>query len=159
VDVGRFASASSAALLVVRAVEADHERHVGLICSNASIRPRATSSQRVMPPKMLNSTAVTFSLERITSTALVISSASARRPRRGSSRLAAACATTSSVLITSPAPLPRMPMSPSSLTYVSPRSRAIRSCGSSWETLRQLRVVGRRIERVLVERDLSRRAP
>ena len=43
---------------------------VGLIWANASIRPLATSSQRVMPPKMLNSTAVTFSLERITSTAL-----------------------------------------------------------------------------------------
>ena len=42
----------------------------GLIWSNASMRPLATSSQRVMPPKMLNSTAVTFSLERITSTAL-----------------------------------------------------------------------------------------
>ena len=42
---------------------------VGLIWSNASIRPLATSSQRVMPPKMLNSTALTFGLERITSTA------------------------------------------------------------------------------------------
>ena len=30
----------------------------GLIWSNASIRPLATSSQRVMPPKMLNSTAL-----------------------------------------------------------------------------------------------------
>ena len=43
---------------------------VGLIWSNASIRPLATSSQRVMPPKMLNSTALTFASERITSTAL-----------------------------------------------------------------------------------------
>src|SRR5205085_1631059 len=40
----------------------------------ASIRPLATSSQRVMPPKMLNSTAFTDSLERMTSTALVIAS-------------------------------------------------------------------------------------
>src|SRR5215204_2739098 len=45
---------------------------VGLIWANASISPRATSSQRVMPPKMLKSTAVTFSSERITSTACVI---------------------------------------------------------------------------------------
>ena len=47
----------------------------GRICSNASISPRATSSPRVMPPKMLNSTAVTFGSERITSTAAVIASA------------------------------------------------------------------------------------
>ena len=33
---------------------------VGLTCSNASMRPLATSSQRVMPPKMLNRTALTF---------------------------------------------------------------------------------------------------
>ena len=53
---------------------------VGLICSNASISPRATSSQRVMPPKMLNSTALTASLERISSTACLISSASEPPP-------------------------------------------------------------------------------
>src|SRR3954447_9585580 len=89
----------------------------GLIWSNASIRPLATSSQRVMPPKMLKSTALTLALERITSTAWVI--ASAFEPPPASRKLAGlppACATTSSVLITRPAPLPRMPMSPSSLT-------------------------------------------
>src|SRR3954451_7588997 len=89
----------------------------GWTCSNASISPLATSSQRVMPPKMLNSTAVTFGLERITSTAEVI--ASALEPPPASRKLAGeppAWATTSSVDITRPAPLPRMPTSPSSLT-------------------------------------------
>src|SRR6185436_18915889 len=42
----------------------------GLTVAKASIRPRANSSQRVMPPKMLNSTAATLGSERITSTAL-----------------------------------------------------------------------------------------
>src|SRR5215217_752125 len=90
---------------------------VGLTTSNASIRPLATSSQRVMPPKMLNSTALTFGLERITSTALTI--ASAFEPPPASRKFAGeppAWATTSSVDITSPAPLPRMPTLPSSLT-------------------------------------------
>src|SRR5215217_511688 len=89
----------------------------GLILSNASTRPLATSSQRVIPPKMLNRTAVTFSLERITSTASTM--ASAFDPPPASRKFAGwppACATTSSVDITSPAPLPRMPTLPSSLT-------------------------------------------
>jgi hypothetical protein len=89
----------------------------GLTCWKASINPRATSSQRVMPPKMLNSTAFTFSSDRITSTASTI--ASAFEPPPASRKFAGrppAWATTSSVDITSPAPLPRMPMSPSSLT-------------------------------------------
>ncbi len=47
----------------------------GLISSNAAISPLATSSQRVMPPKMLNSTALTASLARIRSTACLIFSA------------------------------------------------------------------------------------
>ena len=60
--LGRSASARMrAALDVVGAVEADDERDRRLqIWSNASIRPLATSSQRVMPPKMLNRTALTF---------------------------------------------------------------------------------------------------
>ena len=37
--------------------------------------PFATSSQRVIPPKMLNRTAVTFSSEVITSSAATIASA------------------------------------------------------------------------------------
>src|SRR3954452_408365 len=111
--------------------------------SNASTRPRATSSQRVMPPKMLNSTAVTFSSERITSTASTI--ASAFEPPPASRKFAGrppAWATTSSVDMTRPAPLPRMPTFPSSFTYVSPRSFAICSCGSSSPTLRKAATSG-----------------
>ena len=116
--LGRSASASSArpSLSLVPSRRTTNGT-VGLIWANASIRPLATSSQRVMPPKMLNSTAVTFSLERITSTALVISSALAPPPAsRKFAGAPPAWATTSSVLITSPAPLPRMPTLPSSLT-------------------------------------------
>src|SRR3954468_22528916 len=115
----------------------------GSSCLNASMRPLATSSQRVMPPKMLNRTALTFSLERITSTALVI--ASALDPPPASRKFAGwppYWATTSSVDMTSPAPLPRMPMSPSSLTNVSPRSLAICSCGSSPEGSRSWALSG-----------------
>jgi hypothetical protein len=84
---------------------------------NASTSPRATSSQRVMPPKMLNSTAVTFSSERITSTASTIASALEPPPAsRKFAGLPPACATTSSVDMTRPAPLPRIPTLPSSFT-------------------------------------------
>ena len=79
--------------------------------------PFATSSQRVMPPKMLNRTAVTFSSEVITSSASTI--ASAFEPPPASRKFAGsppAWATTSSVDMQSPAPLPRMPTLPSSFT-------------------------------------------
>ena len=79
--------------------------------------PLATSSQRVIPPKMLNRTAVTFSSEVITSSASTI--ASAFEPPPASRKLAGsppALATTSSVDMQSPAPLPRMPTLPSSFT-------------------------------------------
>src|SRR4051794_24016349 len=116
--LGRFASASSlrpsTSLVPSRRTT---NGTVGLICSNAVISPWATSSQRVMPPKMLKSTALTLGSERMTSTALV--TAAAFEPPPASRKLAGcppAWATTSSVLITRPAPLPRMPMSPSSLT-------------------------------------------
>ena len=50
-----------AALLVVGAVEAHDERHRRLdLRRTPRSGPRATSSQRVIPPKMLNSTALTF---------------------------------------------------------------------------------------------------
>src|SRR4051794_15273932 len=89
----------------------------GLTSAKASMSPRATSSQRVMPPKMLNRTALTFGSERITSTALTIASALEPPPAsRKFAGLPPAWATTSSVDMTRPAPLPRMPMSPSSLT-------------------------------------------
>src|SRR4051794_11302127 len=141
---GRSASASSArpSLSFVPSRRTTNGT-VGLICANASIRPFATSSQRVMPPKMLNSTAVTFLLERIPSTACVI--ASALDPPPASRKFAGeppAWSTTSSVDITSPAPLPRMPTLPSSLTNVSPRSLAICSCGSSAPTLRSAATSG-----------------
>src|SRR5512133_2157498 len=90
---------------------------VGVIWLNAATSPLATSSQRVMPPKMLNSTALTLGLARMTSTALVI--ASALEPPPASRKFAGLppyWATTSRVDMTSPAPLPRTPMSPSSET-------------------------------------------
>src|SRR6185312_10587523 len=132
--LGRLASASSArpSLSFVPSRRTT-KGTVGLIRLNASISPRATSSQRVMPPKMLNSTALTLGLERITSTALVI--ASALEPPPASRKFAGeppASATTSSVDITRPAPLPRMPTSPSSLTNCRPSSLARRSSGSSF---------------------------
>ncbi len=79
--------------------------------------PLATSSQRVIPPKMLNSTAFTLGSESSTSSAATISSAFAPPPtsRKFAGR-PPACAITSSVDITSPAPLPRIPTSPSSFT-------------------------------------------
>ncbi len=79
--------------------------------------PRATSSQRVMPPKTLKSIARTFASERSTSSAVTISSAWAPPPTsRKFAGVPPASATTSSVDMTSPAPLPRMPTVPSSLT-------------------------------------------
>ena len=80
--------------------------------------PRATSSQRVMPPKMLKRIARTLASE---SDAPRARSRSRRAwaPPPTSRKLAgraAGLATTSSVDITRPAPLPRMPTVPSSLT-------------------------------------------
>jgi hypothetical protein len=70
VDIGQVGLREDAAALhVVRAVQADDERTVGSMVAKASMSPLATSSQRVIPPKMLNSTALTFGLERMTSTA------------------------------------------------------------------------------------------
>ena len=79
--------------------------------------PLAISSQRVMPPKMLNRIAVTFGSEVITSSASTIASAFEPPPAsRKFAGLPPAWATTSSVDMQSPAPLPRMPMLPPSLT-------------------------------------------
>ena len=85
--------------------------------SSAVSRPSATSSQRVMPPKMLISS--TFTFGSLSSTSSAVTTSSAFEPPPASRKFAGrppAFATTSSVLITSPAPLPRMPTSPSSLT-------------------------------------------
>ena len=79
--------------------------------------PLAISSQRVIPPKMLKRIALTLASEVITSSASTI--ASAFEPPPASRKLAGlppAWATTSSVDMHSPAPLPRMPMLPPSLT-------------------------------------------
>ena len=85
------------------------------------------------------------------------------RPRRfepppASRKLAGsppAWATTSSVLITSPAPLPRMPMSPSSLTYVQALLlRHLPRSGRRRPRSRERRVLRVAVERVVVERDL-----
>ena len=64
------------ALLGVGAVEADDQRHRrSRSARDASMIPLAISSQRVMPPKMLNRIAVTFGSEVITSSASTIASA------------------------------------------------------------------------------------
>src|SRR5206468_3842075 len=92
--------------------------------------PRATSSQRVIPPKMLKR------IDRTCGSAVITSSASttpcAWPPPPRSQKFAGrppASATTSRVDMTSTAPLPRIPTSPSSFTYVTPFSRAARSSG------------------------------
>src|SRR5262245_3608128 len=106
--------------------------------SIAVSRPSATSSLRVMPPKMLMSSTRTLGSESRTSSAVTTSSAF--EPPPASRKLAGrppARATTSSVLMTRPAPLPRMPTSPSSFTYVTPRSAAICSWGSAASTSRR----------------------
>src|SRR5262245_15436911 len=85
--------------------------------SSAVSSPSATSSQRVIPPKMLMSRTAT--LGSLSSTSRAVTTSSALDPPPASRKLAGrppASATTSRVLMTRPAPLPRMPTSPSSLT-------------------------------------------
>ena len=117
--------------------------------------PFATSSQRVMPPKMLNRIAFTLGSERITSSAVTILSASAPPPTsRKFAGLPPTCSTTSSVDITSPAPLPRMPMAPSSFTYVtSPLARHL-LLRVGCRGVAHLLDVGVPEQRVVVDRDL-----
>src|SRR3954452_23192896 len=118
VTFGRFASASSrrpsSSFVPSRRTTNGTFTSIWL---KASISTRATSSQRAMPPKMLKRTALTFGSLRITSTAETM--ASAFEPPPASRKLAGVppcCATTSRVDMTSPAPLPRIPISPSSFT-------------------------------------------
>src|SRR4051794_7851293 len=85
--------------------------------SSASRIPRATSSQRVMPPKMLKKIDLTCGSRVITSSASTTPCALPPPPR--SQKFAGrppTCATTSTVDMESPAPLPQMPTSPSSFT-------------------------------------------
>ena len=79
--------------------------------------PRATSSQRVIPPKMLKKIDLTCGSRVITSSASTTPSALPPPPRSQKfAGLPPATTTTSTVDIESPAPLPRMPTEPSSLT-------------------------------------------
>ena len=76
--------------------------------------PLATSSTRVIPPKMLTKIDCTFGSELMTSRAAAITSALAPPPM--SKKLAAVpptWVTTSSVLMARPAPLAMMPTVPS----------------------------------------------
>jgi hypothetical protein len=82
----------------------------------------ATASQEVMPPKTFTNTLRTLGSDSTISRPLAMTSADAPPPM--SRKLAGlmppkdwpACATTSRVDMTRPAPLPMMPTSPSSLT-------------------------------------------
>ena len=84
--------------------------------------PFATASHAVMPPKTFTNTLLTSGSPSTTSRPAAMTSAEAPPPM--SRKLAGftppcfspAYATTSSVDITSPAPLPMMPTAPSSLT-------------------------------------------
>src|SRR5581483_4658238 len=89
-----------------------------IVMRSSAVRiPRATSSQRVIPPKMLKKIDFTCGSAVITSSASTTPSASPPPPR---SQKFAGCpparAITSSVDMTRPAPLPRIPTSPSSFT-------------------------------------------
>ena len=100
--------------------------------ARASIRPRATSSPRVMPPKMLTRIALTFGSARMIR--IAAATLSARAPPPMSRKLAGsppARLTRSIVVIARPAPLTMQPIVPSSLMKVRPASRASRSAGSS----------------------------
>ena len=125
------------------------------ICPTACRIPRATSSQRVMPPKMLKKIARTCGSRVMTSSASTTPCASPPPPR--SQKFAGrppANVTTSTVDIVRPAPFPRTPTSPSSLTYVTPFSRASASSGSAAETSRSSAMSGMPEERVVVHREL-----
>ena len=93
---------------------------VGTSCS-AAMMPRATSSPRVMPPKMLISTARTLPSDRMMRSPVATCAADA--PPDTSRKLAGPmpCAppkwpTKSMVAIASPAPLTMQPIWPSSFT-------------------------------------------
>ena len=89
---------------------------------SADTMPLATSSHEVMPPNTLTSTLRTDGSDSTISRPFAITSADAPPPmsRKFAGRMppnaSPARATTSSVDMTSPAPLPMMPTSPSSLT-------------------------------------------
>ncbi len=83
----------------------------------AAIMPRATSSQRVIPPKMLMSTALTLLSERMMRSAAATLSDWAPPPiSRKLAGLPPNSLTMSMVPMARPAPFTMQPMSPSSLT-------------------------------------------
>src|SRR5439155_303874 len=97
--------------------------------------PFATSSPRVIPPKMLIITLRTRGFERTISSAAFTTASFAPPPT--SRKFAArppALRTASSVAITSPAPFPMIPTSPSSWTKLKPSARARSSASSSGDT-------------------------
>src|SRR3954470_15860191 len=108
---------------------------IGTVAStwpSASRIPFATTSHRVIPPKMLMNTHRTEGSDKITCSDVDIFSALAPPPM--SRKFAArppACATTSRVDITSPAPFPMIPTDPSSFTYCRSASFARFSTGST----------------------------
>src|SRR5207342_802554 len=88
-----------------------------VIRSSAARMPRATSSQRVIPPKTLKKIDFTCGSRVITSSASTTPSASPPPPRSQKfAGLLPTCATTSTVDIERPAPFPRIPTLPSSFT-------------------------------------------
>ena len=98
----------------------------------ASTIPLATSSPRVIPPKMLMKMLFTLASELITSSAAVISSAFAPPPiSRKFAALPPTWFTTSRVLIARPAPLAMIPTVPSRPMYCRFFSRANCSRASS----------------------------
>ena len=123
--------------------------------ARASMSPRATSSPRVIPPKMLTRIARTFGSARMRR--IAAATLSARAPPPMSRKLAGsppARLTRSIVVIARPAPLTMQPIVPSSLMKVRPSSRAARSVGSSSSRSRRASWPGCRAERRVVEGDL-----
>jgi hypothetical protein len=118
--------------------------------------PRATSSQRVMLPKMSKSTALTLSSERISSMALVM--ASALEPAAGVEEVGWPAASLGDHVERrhdEPGAVTQNADVAVEFTYVRPRSFAIRSCSSSAETSRSSAMSGVAGERVAVDRDLG----
>ena len=118
--------------------------------------PFATSSPRVMPPKMLMKIDFTLGSVLMTSSAPAITSALAPPPM--SRKLAGSpptWLTTSHVLMASPAPLAMMPTVPSSPMYCRPFSLASRSRSSSSSRPPELVPLGMAERGVVVERHLG----
>ncbi len=98
----------------------------------ASTMPWATSSPRVMPPKMLMRMACTFGSSRMILNAAATRSALAPPPMsRKFAGSPPASFTRSMVVMASPAPFTMQPIVPSSLMKLMPASRAATSEGSS----------------------------